>query len=116
GGALTGGPALRGEGAGLAQVLVRLLGVPADRLVVLDRVTHSSLEPVGEARVQIGAGVLEETPVGGVADQHVMEAERGLAEVPARVRLDELAPTERFWPRIENGRFPRRPLGDAGAR
>ena len=97
-------PTLRVERAELAQVLVRLLEVPADRLVVLDRVADPRLEPVGEARVQLGARVLEEAPVGRVADQHVVEAEHGLAEEPARVRLDQLAPPERLEARVEVGR------------
>src|SRR5262249_60430992 len=116
GGALTERAALHVERAELAQVPVRLLEVPADRLVVLDRVAHPSLEPVGEACVQVGARVLEEAPVGRITGEHMVEAERGLAEVPARVRLDELAPTERFEPRIEIGRFARQQTADGGAR
>ena len=42
--------ARRVERPELAQVLVRLLEMPADRLVVLGRVADLRLDPVGEAR------------------------------------------------------------------
>jgi hypothetical protein len=82
--------ALRIQRAELAQVLMRLLEMPSDRLVVLDGIACACLDPVGQARVQIGAGVLQQAPVSRVADQHVVEAQRGLAEKPAGVRLDQL--------------------------
>ena len=43
-------------------------------------------DPVGEARMQLGARALEQTAVGGVADQHVVEAQHRLAEEPAACR------------------------------
>ena len=54
--------------------------------------------------VQLGARALQQAPVGGVADQHVVEAQRRLAEEPAGVGLDQLAAPQRFEPRVEVGR------------
>ena len=93
--------AARVERAELAQVLVRLLEMPADRLVVLGRAGRARLDPVGEARVQLGARALEEAAVGGVADQHVVEAQHRLAEEPAGVALDQLAAAQRLEARVE---------------
>ena len=95
--------AVRIERAQLTQVLVRLLEVPADRLLVLDRPAGARLEPVGEAGVQLCARAAQHAAVGGVADQRVVEAERRLAEQPAGVGLDQLAPAQRLEPRVEVG-------------
>ena len=65
---------------------MRLLEMPADGLVVLGGVADLRLDPVGEARVQLGARALEQAPIGGVADQHVVEAQHRLAEEPAACR------------------------------
>ena len=99
------GSALRVERTELAQVLVRLLEVPADRLVVLGGVADPRLDPVGEAAVQLGARALEQAPVGRVADQHVVEAQHRLAEEPAGVALDQLAAPQRLEPRVELAAF-----------
>ena len=100
----------------LAQMPVRLLQVPADRLVVLDRLPDPALEPVGEAAVQLGARALQEPAIGGVADQHVMEAQHRLAQEPAGVGLDQLAPPERLEPGVEVADPAGQQLGDGGAR
>ena len=110
------GAALRVDRAELAQVLVRLLEVPADRLVVLDGLADPALEPVGEAAVQLRARVLQQAPVGRVADQHVVEAQRRLAEEPAGVGLDQLAAPQRLEPRVEVADLARQQVGDGGAR
>ena len=52
----------------------------------------SPVEPVGEALVQLRAKLLRDPLVGGVADQHVPEAERVLDRL---VRADELLAHER---------------------
>ena len=115
-GALAERPALRVDRTELAQVLVGLLEVPAERLVVLDGSRGARLEPVGEAAVQLRAGVLEQAPVGRVADQDVMEAQRRLAEKPAGVGLDQLAAPQRFEPRVEIADLARQELGQRSAR
>ena len=54
---------------------MRLLEVPADDLRVLGQaVACGPLEPVGEGGVQVGAGLLGERVVRGVADEEVAEA------------------------------------------
>ena len=58
-----------------------LLEVVADELVVS---AAASLEPRREALVQLGAARLRDALVGGVADQHVEEAEAVLAGIAAR--------------------------------
>ncbi len=80
---------------------MRLLEVPADRLVVLGRVADAAFDPVGELRVQLGARALQEAAIGRIADQHVVEAQDRLAEEPAGIALDELAPAERLEPGVE---------------
>ena len=65
------------------------------------RVADPAREPVGEALVQLGARALQDAAIGGVADQHVVEAQRRLAEEPAGVGLDQLAPPQRLEPRVE---------------
>jgi hypothetical protein len=57
------------ERSELAQVLVRLLEMPTDGLVVLDRIADPRRQPVGDARVQLGARALEDAAVGGIANQ-----------------------------------------------
>src|SRR5206468_1636236 len=47
------GAPLRVDRPELAQVLVRLLEVPADRLVVLDRLADPALDPLGETAVPL---------------------------------------------------------------
>src|SRR6185295_17967592 len=66
-GALAKRLALRVERSQLAPVLVRLLQVPTDGLVVLRRVPHLRLDPVGQLLVQLGARTLEQAPVGSIA-------------------------------------------------
>ena len=85
--------------AELAEMLVCLLEMPADGLVVLARDARATLDPVGQTRVQLGTRAFQHAPVGGVTDQQMVKAQRGLSEVPARVRLDELAPPQRLDPR-----------------
>jgi hypothetical protein len=88
-------------------VLEGLLEVPADRLVVRRRVAaRSRREPLREAGVELGPRVAQRAPVGGVADQHVVEALGRLAQEPAAVgiRLDQLAAAERLEARIEVGK------------
>ena len=115
-GPLAEGPALRVDRAELAQMLVGLLEVPAERLVVLDGPRGARLQPVGEAAVQLRAGVLEQAPVGRVADQHVMEAQHRLAEEPAGVGFDELAAPQRLEPRVEIADLARQELGQRSPR
>ncbi len=86
------------------------------RLVVLDGVAGARLDPVGEPRVQLRARALEDAPVGGVADQDVMEAQHRLAEEPAGVALDQLAAPQRFEPCVEVGDVARQQFGDGAAR
>src|SRR6185503_14399874 len=69
--ALAEGSAVRIDGPKLAQVLMRLLEMPSERLVVLDGVADLRFDPVREAGVQLGARPFEDAPIGGVADQHV---------------------------------------------
>jgi len=63
--------------------------VVADHLVEL---LAPAVEPVGEALVQLGAELLRDALVGGVADQHVAEAEGVLDRL---MRADELLADER---------------------
>ena len=66
--------------AELGAVAVGLLEVVAEDLLVLGHaVAGRALEPVGELLVQRGAELLRGRAVGGVADEDVLEAERGLA-------------------------------------
>src|SRR5206468_355553 len=101
------GAPLRVDRPELAQVPVRLLEVPPDRLVVLDRLPDPALDPLRETTVQLRPRVLQQAPVGRVADQHVMEPQGRLAEEPAGGGLDELAAPERFEPRIEGADLAR---------
>ena len=55
-GPLAEGAALRVDRTELAQMLVGLLEVPAERLVVLDGSRGARLQPVGETRVQVRPG------------------------------------------------------------
>jgi hypothetical protein len=66
--------------------------------------------------VQLGSRALEHPPVGGIADEYVMEAQNGLAEEPPDVGLDELAAAERLEARVEIADVPRQELCDGGAR
>ena len=66
-----------------------------------------SLEPVGEALVQLGARRLRQRVVGGVADQQVAEAERVVAGELRAVGADQLLAHER-------GQARRRPRGSSG--
>jgi neutral ceramidase len=95
--------------------LFRLLEMPADDLVVV-RVAGTRRDPVGEARVQLGASALEEAAVGGVANEDVVEAQHGLAEEPATVGLDQLAAPQRFEAGVEIERVERQQLGDGARR
>ena len=65
--------------AELASVARRLLEVVADDLVELDQLARVRVEPVGEALVQLGARLLRQRVVRGVADQQVAEPERVVA-------------------------------------
>jgi hypothetical protein len=100
----------------LPQVLMRLLEVPADGLVVLDRVAGLARDPVGDTLVQLRPRPLEHATVGGVAGEAMVEAQRRLAQEPGRVGLDQLAAPERFQARVEIGLLPRQQVGEGGAR
>ena len=115
-GALAEGPARCIDRAELAQVLVGLLEVPAEHLVVLDGPPGARLEPVGEAAVQLCPGVLQQAPVGRVADQYVMEAQNRLAEKPPGVGLDQLAAPQRFETSVEVADLARQELRQRSAR
>ena len=80
------------DGAELLVVAVRLLEVVAEDLLELGRPASpaTSLEPVGEALVQLGPQLLRRARVGGVADEDVAEAEGGLADEVCAGRADEL--------------------------
>src|SRR6185369_13613543 len=95
---------------------MRLLEVTADRLIVLRGIADLRADPVGQSRVQLGARALQEPPVRGVADQNVMEAKRRLAEEPARVALDQLAPVERLETGVEVGAVPLEQGSDGASR
>src|SRR5262249_60665754 len=83
------------EQAQVAQALVRLLEMPADRFIVLDGLADPFLDPVRQASVQLGARLLEQAAVRRVADQCVMEAQGRLADEPAGGGLDQLAAAQR---------------------
>ena len=70
-------PASRRRRAELAACAVRLFEVVPEEL--LDCARRLLLEPVREALVQLGAPLLGQRRVGGVADEDVAEAERVLA-------------------------------------
>ena len=98
-------------------MLVRLLEVPADRLVVLDAASPTRLSSQSAKRSCSSARVpFKMPPVGRVADQHVVEAQRRLAEEPAGVGLDQLAPPQRLEARVEIGDLARQQMRDGGAR
>jgi hypothetical protein len=97
-------------------VAVRLLEMPSDRLVVLDRPTHPALDPVGEALVELCTCSLEQPAVRGVADEAVVEPQRRLAEEPAGIGLDQLAPPERLQACIEVRGLARQQVRDGRAR
>ena len=62
---------------------MRLLEMPAERVVVLGRAgVEPVTEPVGVALVQLGARPLQQPAVGRVPDQRVVEAQHRLAEEP----------------------------------
>src|SRR5262249_30086666 len=106
-----GAPALV-DRAELAQVLMGLLQVPSDGLVVLDGVPGARLEPVGELGVQLRTSALEQTPVGSIPDQVVVEAQCRLAEEPGGVGLDQLAAPQRFQPGVEVRQLGRQQMSD----
>ena len=65
-------------------------------LVTVERAgVEAVTEPVGVALVQLGARPLQQAPVGGVADQDVVEAEDRLAQYQRVVGLDELPAPQR---------------------
>jgi hypothetical protein len=110
-------PPDRVDRAELAKVLVRLLQVPADRLLAVAAVRRVPVEPIGQARVQLGTGSLENAAVGGVADEGVMEPQCRLSCEGAGLGFDELAPAERFEPAVEIvARLGREELGDGRPR
>ena len=75
-----------------------LLEVVSDDLVPLDERLAVLVEPVGEARVQVGADCLGQGVVGGVADQEVAEAVAVVAGELGAVGTDELVADERGEP------------------
>ena len=96
---------------------MRLLEMPADRLVVLAGGAGARRDPVGEPPVQLGARALQELAIGRVADQHVVEAQRRLAQIPGGIGLDELAaaqPVEAFLQRGARLAWQQRGEGGAG--
>jgi hypothetical protein len=110
-------PARRVERTELGEVLVRLLEMPPDRLVVLAGGADARRDPVGEPPVQLGARAFQKLAIGRVADQHVMEAQRRLAQIPGGIGLDELAaaqPVEPFLQRVARLAWQQR--GEGGAR
>ena len=103
--AVGGGPAERRRVlAGLDPQPVGLLELVADHVVVLHEVAHLDLEPAGGPLVQLGAGLLEEPSVGGVADEDVVEAEHRLVEPVGAGRLDELLAAQPLEVRRRGGR------------
>ena len=72
--------------AELAPVQHRLLEVVADDLVLLDEL-DVLLDPEREALVQVGARLLRQRLVRGVADEEVPEAERVVARKPSQARV-----------------------------
>jgi hypothetical protein len=73
--------------------------VVADELVQLDQLPAAPLEPGGEALVQLRAGGLGHSVVGGVPDQQVAEAEAVLARQLRPIRANELLAHECGQPR-----------------
>ena len=77
--------------AKLRQVPMRLLEVPADDLGVLGQaLAGGSLEPVGKAGVEVGAGLLGHRVVGGIPDQEMAEFEGFLVAEVRPARANEL--------------------------
>ena len=70
----------------------------ADDLVLVRRLLG---QPVGDALVQVGAHLLGQALVGGLADQPVGEAERVLAAGPGAVGVDELLLHQRQQPPLQ---------------
>ena len=73
----------------LESVAVGAFEVIADDLVLLDQL-GVPLEPVGEPLVQLGARLLRERVVSGVADQEVPEAERVVVGERRLIRPDHV--------------------------
>jgi hypothetical protein len=68
--------------------------MPEDRLDLDHPLLVAVLEPVGEPLVQVGAVVLRDRLVGGVADHDVAEGEARLALEGGRLGRDELLARE----------------------
>ena len=89
--------------------LVRLFQVePADLLVFQDAVARRRLDPVDERHVELRARALQQSAVGGVADQRVEELERLFTDQRALVRADQLLDRERLQARRHLGLHRRR--------
>jgi hypothetical protein len=78
----------------LGAVAVGALEVVADDLVLFDE-RCVSVEPVGERFVELGASLLGQRVIGGVADEEVAEAECFLVRVRRMVRPNHLFAHER---------------------
>ena len=104
------------ERSELAQMPVCLLQVPADRLLVLGCPIRLRGDPVRQPLVQLCARAAQHAAVGGVADQRVVEAQAGLAEKPAAVRLDQLGAAQRLELGVELGGIALQQVCDRGAR
>ena len=66
--------------------LMGLLQVPSENLVLVGRChTRAPGKPRGIALVEIGAHLLQDSPVGGVPDQRVVEPEQAVVRPPRAV-------------------------------
>ncbi len=98
-----------GEAAGLLLVelaeldpeAVRLLEMPAERLVLLGDRFRNGLEPCRVSGMEVSAHLLEDAAIGGVSDQRVMEPVEAVVGPPRALGVDELAPTECVEMRVE---------------
>src|SRR5262249_25468444 len=79
----------------LSVVPARLLEVVPDDLVALDEGGAVLVEPVCQARVQIGTDRLGQRVVGGIPDQQVTEAIAVVADELGAVGTNELVAYER---------------------
>ena len=84
--------------------LVRLLQVISQRFVVLgSRRAHVGDQPLGVALVQIGAHLLEDSPIRRVTDERMVEAEHPVVGPPRPLRIDQLAAAQRVEMHFEIG-------------
>ena len=82
--------------------------IPEDLLVLGGAFAVDAVGPLDECVVERRARALEDSLVGGVADEDVVEAERCFLERPREVRLNELLVGQRDEPDVQLTDSPRR--------